>query len=302
MGHHHHEVRGHRLGIAIFLNVVITIGELIGGILSGSMALITDAAHNFSDVLSLIISYVANQMAKRKPTAEHTYGYRRSEILAAFVNSVTLIVIALFIFYEAIIRMMEPRIIEGDWVIYLAGASILLNGLSVLLIKRDAKNNMNMRSAFLHLFSDMLTSFAVLIGGIIIKFYSWYYIDAIFSILIAAYLLYMSWSVFSDSLRILMQFTPKHLDIKKISTQIEAIPGISNIHHVHCWQLNDHDYIFEAHLDLDRDIALSTFNQKLINVKEILAKHKIMHSNIQPEFNVADNKDLIHPKKALSRE
>ena len=217
MGHHHHEVSGTRLAITIALNVVITIAELIGGILSGSMALITDAAHNFSDVLSLIISYIANRLAKRKPTAQHTFGYRRSEILAAFVNSVTLIIIAFLIFYEAITRILEPQVIDGMWVIYLAGGSIVLNGISVLLIKKDASNNMNMRSAMLHLFSDMITSVGVLIGGLIIKFYQWYYIDTVFSIAIAIYLIYMSWTIFRDSLRILMQFTPKLVDVEKVS-------------------------------------------------------------------------------------
>jgi cobalt-zinc-cadmium efflux system protein len=292
--HQHHEVSGSRLGITIFLNVIITLGELIGGILSGSMALITDAAHNFSDVLSLIISYVANRMAKRKPTAQQTYGYRRSEIIAAFANSVTLIVIALFIFYEAINRLANPVEIKGDWVIILAGASILLNGISVLLIKRDASHNMNMRSAFLHLFSDMLTSVGVLIGGLIIKFYSWYYADAIFSILIASYLLYLSWAIFRDSLRILMQFAPKNIDIESICKEISAITGITNIHHVHAWQLDDHKLIFEAHIDLEADISISHFENKLTAIKQILLKHGIDHSNIQPEFSMKDNKALIH--------
>jgi cobalt-zinc-cadmium efflux system protein len=298
MAHDHgKEVSGKRLGITIFLNVLITVGELVGGIISGSMALITDAAHNFSDVLSLIISYIANRIAKREPTAKQTFGYRRSEILAAFANSVTLIVIAIIIFYEAITRILEPRVIESDWVIYLAGASILLNGLSVLLIKKDAADNMNMRSALLHLFSDMLTSIAVLIGGLIIKFYSWYYIDAIFSIAIACYLIYMSWTIFRESLCILMQFTPKPIDIEKISAEITDLPGITNLHHVHCWQLNDHDFIFEAHIDINDNISLSEFEEKLIEVRKILTTHKITHSNIQPEYNVADNKELIHPKK-----
>jgi cobalt-zinc-cadmium efflux system protein len=297
MAHEHHEVSGKNLGITVLLNVIITLGELIGGIISGSMALITDAAHNFSDVLSLIISYTANRLAKRKPTTAQTFGYRRSEILAAFANSVTLITIAIFIIYEATTRILEPRVIQSEWVIYLAGASIVLNGLSVLLIRKDAKGNMNMRSALLHLFSDMLTSIAVLIGGIIIKLFGWYYIDAIFSIAIAGYLLYMSWAIFRDSLRILMQFTPKHIDVDKISVEINALPGITNLHHVHCWQLNDHDYMFEAHIDITEDISLSAFALKLIEVRKILANYDITHSNIQPEFNVADNKDLIHPKR-----
>jgi cobalt-zinc-cadmium efflux system protein len=296
MGHHqhHHEVSGKRLGITIFLNVLITLGELVGGIISGSMALITDAAHNFSDVLSLIISYVANRMAKRKPTAQQTFGYRRSEIIAAFANSVTLIVIALIIVYEAINRLAHPIEIESGWIIIMAGLSILLNGLSVLIIKRDAKHNMNMRSAFLHLFSDMMTSVGVLAGGLIIKFYNWYYADSIFSILIASYLLYLSWAIFRDSLRILMQFTPKGINIESISEEISNISGVANIHHVHAWQLDDHKIIFEAHIDLNSDISVSQFEIKLTSINQILLKHGIDHSNIQPEFSLKDDKALIH--------
>ncbi|MEN8247866.1 MAG: cation diffusion facilitator family transporter [Bacteroidota bacterium] len=292
--HHHHHVSGKRLGITILLNVIITIGELVGGIISGSMALITDAAHNFSDVLSLIISYVANRLAKRKPTKKQTFGFRRSEIIAAFVNSVSLIVIAIIIFYEAIDRFFNPVIIKGEWVIIMAGASILLNGLSVLLIKRDSDHNMNIRSAFLHLFSDMMTSVGVLIGGLIIHFYDWYYVDAIFSILIALYLFYLSWSIFTDSLRILMQFTPKHIDIEKISIEISEMDGINNIHHIHIWQLDEHTTIFEAHVDLNEDISISEFESKLEKIKKLLLNYDIDHVNIQPEINAKDSKALVH--------
>lgn len=294
MEHHHHTVSGKRLGITIILNVVITIGELIGGLLSGSMALLTDAAHNFSDVLSLIISYFANRLAKRKPTTKQTFGFRRSEIIAAFVNSVSLIVIAIVIFYESIDRIINPVIIEGGWVIIMAGGSILLNGVSVLLIKKDSKHNMNIKSAFLHLFSDMMTSVAVLIGGIVISLYDWYYVDAIFSIMIAVYLFYLSWSIFRDSLRILMQFTPKHIDINKISNEICKIDGIKNIHHVHIWQLDEKTTIFEAHVDLKEDLQVSEFELKLEQIKELLLVHGVNHVNIQPEFNADHSKLLVH--------
>lgn len=292
--HHQHHVSGNRLGITIFLNVLITIGELVGGIISGSMALITDAAHNFSDVLSLIISYIANRLAKRKPTVKQTYGFRRSEIIAAFVNSVSLIVIAIIIFYEAIHRILNPVAIEGKWVIILAGLSIILNGLSVLLINRDSRHNMNIRSAFLHLFSDMMTSVGVLIGGIVIQFYNWYYIDAIFSILIAIYLLYLSWSIFYASLCILMQFTPNDVDIEKLSVDIASIHGIDNIHHLHIWQLDENSRIFEAHIDLSEDVTISEFETKLEIIKELLLTYGIDHINIQPEFNTNHSKALIH--------
>lgn len=293
MAQHHHEVSGNRLGITVLLNVLITTGELIGGILSGSMALVTDAAHNFSDVLALVISYLANKLAQKKATARQTFGYARSEILAAFANSVTLIVIALIILYEATLRLYEPVAIKSNWVIWLAAGSILLNGLSVLLIRDDAQHSMNMRSSLVHLLGDMMTSIAVLIGGLLMQFFHWPHIDAIFSIIIAVYLIYMSWNIFIKSLGILMQFVPRNLNIEDLCKEVASIEGIDNIHHVHCWQLDDHSLIFEAHVDFHTDIALSEFEAKLKVVREVLAKHKIYHSNIQPEFNVRDNKELI---------
>ena len=291
--HHHHEVNGNRLGITIFLNVLITVGQVIGGILSGCMALLTDAAHNFSDVLSLVISYIANRIARKKPTLKQTFGFRRSEIIAAFANSVTLIVIALVIIYEAVHRLFNPQPIASDWVIWLALGSILLNGLSVLLIRKDAQSNINMKSALLHLFSDMLTSVGVLIGGLLMKFYGWYYADAIFALLIAGYLLYLSWEIFNESLCILMQFTPKHIDVKEISAGINELNGIKNIHHVHCWQLDDHRIIFEAHVDLESDSSISEFEIILTQINAYLQKFGINHVNIQPEYETSDSKELI---------
>lgn len=295
-GHHHHELSGKNLGISIVLNISIAVAELIGGIFSGSMALIGDAVHNFSDVLSLLISYFANKLTKRKATEKQTFGYRRSEIIAAFINSATLIILAIFILTKAIQRIYEPVKITPEWIIYLAVASIIINGLSVLLINKDAKKNINIKSAYLHLFSDMLTSIAVLAGGLAMKFFSWYMLDSFFSIAIALYLIYMSWNIFISSLKILMQFTPEGIDIKEISLEIEKIKGIKNIHHLHVWQINEHDIIFGAHIDLLEDKKISDFENILEMIKIILHKNNIEHYTIQPEFMTNDNKQLIQEK------
>ena len=153
--HHHNQIKGKRLFFTIILNAGITVAELIGGVLSGSISLISDAIHNFSDVLSLIISYVANRLSNREATDKQTFGYKRSEIIAAFFNSATLIVLAFYILYEAVKRLFEPVEISGDLVIWLALGSIVVNGLSVLFIKSDAHNNVNIKSAYLHLFGNV---------------------------------------------------------------------------------------------------------------------------------------------------
>ena len=301
--HHHHshsEIKGKRLFLTILLNAGITVAELIGGIISGSISLISDAIHNFSDVLSLIISYAANRLARRNATERQTFGYKRSEIIAAFFNSATLIVLAFYILYEAVKRFIEPVEISGNLVIWLALGSIIVNALSVLFIKSDAKGNMNIKSAYLHLFGDMLTSVAVMIGGILIKYFHVYWIDPLFSIMIALYLLNMSWDIFKISLQIMMQFTPPNININAIAREVEEIEGVKNLHHIHVWQINEHEIMFEAHVDLKGNINISSFETILHSAEQVLRKNKINHITLQPEYSVDDKKDKIinhlHPK------
>ena len=291
---HHHQVKGQRLFWTIVLNLGISIAELVGGLISGSIALISDAIHNFSDVLSLIISYLANKLTNKSATEKNTFGYRRSEILAAFFNSSTLLILAFFILYEAVLRFFEPVHITPNLVIYLSMGSIVVNALSVVFIQKDAKANMNMKSAYLHLFSDMLTSIAVLIGGVLMKYYQIYWIDAVFSAVIAIYLMYMSWGIFKSSIRIMMQFTPENVDINNIVYEVRFIDDIKNIHHIHIWQINEHDIMFEAHIDLEKNIKITDFEQVKLQVEAILKKYNIFHITLQPEFSVDDNKQIIY--------
>ena len=291
---HRHEISGKNLGLAIFLNVFMTIAEAAGGLVSGSIALMSDAAHNFSDVISLVISWVANRLSKKGATLTRTFGFRRSEILAAFINSATLIIVSVVIIIEAVKRISSPEDISAGIMIWMAVASIIVNGLSVLFLRRDSRENMNMRSAYLHLFGDMLTSVAVLAGGLAIRYMGWNRADSIISVAIALYLLWLSRGIFVSSLKIIMQFTPDDIDIKEIASEIEKIPGVRNIHHVHVWQINEHDLMFEAHLDLAEDIRVSGFEEILGQIKTLLAGTNIRHVTIQPEFSVDDRKQIIY--------
>ena len=292
--HHQHEVTGKNLGLAILLNTVITLAEAVGGIISGSMALLSDAAHNLSDVLSLIISYFANRLSKKGATERQTFGFRRSEILAAFINSATLIIIAVIIIIEAVQRLMNPVTVSTGWVIWLALASFVVNGLSALFLREDSHHNMNMKSAYLHLFTDMLTSVAVLLGGLAIRYLNWSWADSVLSVIIALYLLYMSWGIFRSSLRIMMQFTPEEIDVSNLVSKISEIRGVKNLHHVHVWQINEHDLMFEAHVDLVEDITVSNFEGILEQIKLTLRQQGVNHSTIQPEFSVDDRKQVIY--------
>ena len=292
--HNHKDLKGRNLFITILLNILITLAQVIGGILSGSLALLSDALHNFSDVLSLIISYVANLLAKKKASLNKTFGYKRAEIIAAFVNSSTLIIVSIILVKEAIERFINPIEIESNLVIWLSLLGILANGFSVLLIKKDAKANMNMKSAYLHLFTDMMASVAVLIGGLLMKFYALYWVDPVLTILIALYLVYMGYDLLKTTTRVLMLFTPNTIEVQQIVLAITKIRPVKNVHHVHIWQLNEDEVHLEAHIDFDEDINLSEFDKILEKIEEeVHHKFGINHLNIQPEFGKCDSKKVI---------
>ncbi len=297
MADHHHNHGTKNIALTIILNLFITIAQIIGGIISGSMALLSDAAHNFSDVFALIISYIARKLSGKEQTESKTFGYKRAEIFAAFINSAMLIGIAIALLIEGTKHLISPEKINADIVIWLAALSILLNGISVLLIKKDAKESMNMKSAYLHLFSDMLTSIAVLAGGFAVKYLHLYRIDSVLSLLIAVYLIYMSWGILKDSIKIFMQFTPENINISDIAEEISKIKGVKNAHHIHVWQLDEHEIMFEAHIDTEKDITISKFEFILSEIKKILHKKEIHHFSIQPEFSVDDSKSIINNKR-----
>jgi len=293
--HNHQELSGKSLLFSIFLNIGITLAQIIGGFLSGSLALISDAVHNLSDVISLIVSYVANRLVhSKKQTLKQTFGFKRAEIIAAFFNAATLIVIAIFLLIEAIKRFNNPQEIQTNLVIWLAILGILGNGLSVLLLKKDAEHNLNMKSAYLHLLTDLLTSVAVLIGGILMKYYQIYWIDAVLTLIISIYLIYMSWYLLIDSLKILMLFAPDDIDINLIEQEIIKIKGIRNIHHVHIWQLNEKNCHFEAHIEFKNNVNLSDFDAICEEIEHLLLHDfNINHCTLQPEYNRLDEKAFI---------
>lgn len=291
---HKHNVEGKNLVISIFLNVLITLAQLVGGIFSGSLALISDALHNFSDVLSLLFSYVAHKLSRRKASINQTFGLKRAELIAAFVNAFTLVLVALYLIFEAVLRFFEPKEIASDTVIWLALLGIVANGLSVLLLKKDADHNLNMKSAYLHLLTDMMASIAVLVGGLLMKYYQIYWIDSVMTLIIAVYLIVVGLDLLKKSTKMLMLFTPEHIDIKEIVREVHKIPGINKLHHIHVWHLNEEELHLEAHLDCSEDIRMSEFNQLLHLLEEVLyEKFGINHINIQPEFHKEDPKDFI---------
>jgi cobalt-zinc-cadmium efflux system protein len=273
---------------------VITIAQVIGGFVSGSLALLSDALHNFTDVVALVISYVAHKFSRKSATFNRTFGYKRAEIIAAFVNSASLVIIAFILIKEAIVNFLDPKTIDSDIVIWLAALAIVGNGISVLLLLRDRKTNMNLASAYLHLLTDMLASVAVLAGGLVMKFYAIYWIDSVLTLAIAIYLIIVGFQLFRDSFTVLMLFTPRHINTDEIVARINVQPLVKNMHHVHIWQLNEEELHLEAEIDFEEDITLSKFDEILDEIEIILhEEYGINHVTIQPEFNKSDNKNII---------
>jgi cobalt-zinc-cadmium efflux system protein len=293
-GHSHPDLKGRKLLLSILLNIGITVAQVIGGLISGSLSLLSDALHNFSDVLSLIVTYIADRYSKKDASVTKTFGYKRAEIIAAFVNSATLIIVAVYLIYEAILRFMDPHTIESGLVIWLAILGIVFNGFSVLLLFKDSKSNMNMRSAYLHLLTDMAASVAVLVGGLLMKYFEWFWVDSLLTLLIALYLIIMGYGLLKSSFKVLMLFTPDDLSLEVIHDAVCKIPEVKNIHHMHIWQLNEQETHLEAHVDFHKDVTLSQFDAVLTKIEEVLFHDfGINHVTIQPEHQKDDPKDII---------
>jgi cobalt-zinc-cadmium efflux system protein len=300
MGHKHHqghkhEVQGKNLVYSILLNLLITVAQVIGGVISGSLALLSDALHNFSDVLSLVFSLIAHKLSRRKASINNTFGFKRAELIAAFINAATLVIVAFILIYGAIERFFNPQPIQSGLVIWMALLGIVVNGLSVLLLQKDAEHSINMKSAYLHLLTDMMASFAVLAGGLLMKFYSWFWVDSFLTIAIAFYLIVVGVKLLLESTKMLMLFTPDFIDLKELVREVHKIPGAGKLHHIHVWHLNDEELHLEAHLDCSEDIRMSEFNELLHQIEGmLLEKFHINHINIQPEYNkIEATKDFI---------
>jgi len=293
---HNHSTIGRNLIITIVLNFGITTFQVLGFFVSGSLSLLSDALHNFTDVFALVISWIADKVAKKENTIKATFGFKRSEVLAAFINTVTLFVVAIYLIIEAVHRFLEPQATEIDtqWIIWGTLVSIVGNLLSVLVLYSQSKDNINVKASFVHLLSDLYTSVAILIGGVVMHYYQMFWLDAVLSILIAVYLLILSVKLFSKTLNILMQFSPIDFSEKDIENIVARFDEVENIHHLHIWEMTSGRTMLMAHMDFRQNIDLKQANQVMIKVSRILKEeYQIFEVTIQPEFDYKDDKSLI---------
>jgi len=300
-GHHHTDQLTNKaqknLLVSTLLNLLVSIAEIIGGLVSNSLALISDALHNLGDTSALFIAYLANLISKKDHSPKKTFGYKRIEILAAFFNAIVLVVIIIYLFIEAIQRLSEPEPIKGLIMFLVAIIGFLANLISVLLLRRNVSKNINIRAAYLHLMGDTVSSVIVIITAVLIHFFKLYWIDPVVTFLLGIYLLRETYLILREAVDILMQSTPHGLDLIEVKNQLEAIPEIDNIHHVHAWNLNDQVIHFECHIDLSSDVRISETGVILLKVRKILLnKFNINHVTVQYEYNCCADKNMIHSR------
>jgi cobalt-zinc-cadmium efflux system protein len=276
--HHHVNIQdtsGSRLLMTLGLNLIIPIAQIIGGVLANSVALISDATHNFSDSGAILISYIAFRIGRKGATVQNTFGYRRAEILAAQINVVMLIGAAAFIVFEAVQRFQNPQPVIGRLVMVLAAVGIAGNGLSAWLLHRDSKHSLNVRGAFLHMIGDLLTSVVVFINGLVLIFRPWYWIDPVLSILIVVFILKNCWEILKESGLVLMNATPRGLDLEEIRKQLLKLPDVVGIHYMHAWNVSSTSVAFSCHIEVA--------DQPVSRTEEI--GEKIRH-DLWPKFGI----------------
>lgn len=298
MEHHHGELKG-RMLFSFVLNMVITLAEVIGGLLSGSLALLSDSLHNFSDSMSILASYLAIRIGEREKNEKYTFGYKRAEILVAFVNSAVLVGVALFLLVEAYKRFKNPEPINGPLMLGVALIGLLANLISVLLLHEHAHESMNVRSAYLHLLSDALSSVAVVIGGIAIIKWDVLRIDPLITVIISLYILCEGYEVLRESVEVLMEASP-NIDLDEVKGEIEAISGVRNAHHFHVWRVGEKEIHFECHVEVD-DMPLSEAQGFIDEIEERLKRFGVTHVTVQLETGRCEDKKAICSGKKAKR-
>ena len=276
-----------KVSLAIWANALLTVAQIIGGILAGSLALIADALHNFSDMASLVIAFVARKIARRPADARMTFGYGRIEIVAALINYTTLILVGVYLIYEGGMRMIDPPQVAGWTVDILGGVALLGDTLTALLTYSMQKGSVDIRAMFLHNLSDALASVAVIIGGTLIILYDLRWVDPAITIGIALYILYLALTEIGSPIRMLMLGSPPDMDAGAVVKAMTDVEGVRDVHHVHLWQMQEHEVALDCHVVLSgRDWTdLEVVKQA---VKKSLAdEFGIGHSSL--EFETSGN-------------
>ncbi|MHA6262607.1 cation diffusion facilitator family transporter [Arenibacterium sp. CAU 1754] len=296
--HHHHHIDpatgDARVAWAVAVNMGLTLAQIIGGILSGSLALIADALHNFSDAVALIIAFFARRISRRPSSATMSFGYARAEVVAALINYTTLIVLALYLIYEGILRALDPQPIDGWLVVWVAVIALSVDLATAALTYSMSKDSMNIRAAFLHNLADAMGSVAVIVAGTLVILKGWTWVDPLVTLMIAAYILWHVWVEIGGVIRVLMLASPPGIDPETVASAISDMSGVLDVHHLHLWQMHEHVPALDAHLAIETG-EWSEADRIKDAVKDMLCdRFGIWHSTLELEC-------ALHMCKAPSR-
>tara|TARA_R110002096_G_scaffold348189_2_gene541442 strand:- start:710 stop:1612 length:903 start_codon:yes stop_codon:yes gene_type:complete len=282
--HHHPDLAGRRLWLAVFVNIVLTLAQIVGGIIAGSLALIADALHNFSDAGSLLLALLARRIARRSADEVMTFGYGRAEVIAALINFTTLIVIGIYLIYEAVARAIDPQPIAGWIVVVVATVALVIDLVTAWLTYALSKGSMNIRAAFVHNISDALASIGVIIAGTLVILFGWRLADPIVTLLIAGYVLYHGVSEIGSAIRILMSGAPAGMNINEVDRALQGVDGVLSVHHVHLWAIDEHRRSLEAHVVTDMTSPVDAEILKVTLKKLVRQRFDITHTTLELEY------------------
>ena len=277
--HNHHEhavgVSDGKLLFSVLLNAIITVTEIVGGLLSGSLALLSDSFHNLSDTASILLSYVARRISKKPTNSKYSYGYKRYETLAAFINLLFLFGVSGYLIYEGVEKILNPTQINGALMLWIATIGLAGNAITLILLLKDSKKSINLRAMLLHIMSDTLSSVAIIVGAFLIIKYHWYILDPIFTFAISGYILIESIKMIKEASLILLQATPEGYETEKIEKEIEEnFDFVSDVHNLHIWTTDGNDIYLQAHVALKKDLKEIKNLDYYINQLERAIKEK----------------------------
>ncbi|HCA08431.1 cation diffusion facilitator family transporter [Chryseobacterium sp.] len=265
----------------LVLSGTYMIAEVIGGLVTQSLALMADAAHMLTDVVGLFLAFIAIKIGERKADASKTFGYYRTEILAAVINAVVLLGISLYVLYEAYQRFQNPPAVQSKTMLIVAGIGLVVNIIGMMILRKDSEGSLNMKGAYFEVLSDMLTSIGVMIAGVIMLTTGWYYADPIISALIGLLIFPRTWRLLKEAVNVLLEGTPKDVDIHKLRQSLEEVPGVKDVHDLHVWSLTSSVNAMSAHIVRDNETAQNPLLKTLTEVTT--GNFKISHTTFQIE-------------------
>lgn len=289
--HHHHAPKITNLNRAFIIGIVLNLGFVIFQIVVGfrinSLSLLSDAAHNFADVVALGLSLLAFKLASIKPTERYTFGYKKASILVALFNALVLLISVGAIGYEAILRFFSPEPQQGMTIAIVSGIGIVINSVSAMQFFRDKDSDLNVKSAFSHLAADAVVSLGLVVGGILIHFTGWVWIDPVLSLIVALVIVWGTWSLMKDTLRLSLNGVPNDIDVQKVKEEILESPEVASVHHIHIWAMSTTENALTAHIVLKQEIDLQTLTKLKKHIKHHLEYVNIHHATL--EFEIGDN-------------